>query len=124
MLVLNEFRVVTTWFVLRANSAEVAEGWMNKINAAQVCKGEGGVREGRKGGGREREEGGRERGGRGREIAEVAEGWMNKINAAQVCEGRGRCTEGVWGKERGTAREGGRWREMDGKELEGGKNLM
>jgi len=37
VLVLNEFRVVTTWFVLKANSAEVAEGWMKKINAVQVC---------------------------------------------------------------------------------------
>jgi len=37
VLVLNEFRVVTTWFVLKANSAEVAEGWMKKINVVQVC---------------------------------------------------------------------------------------
>lgn len=94
VLVLNEFRVVTTWFVLKANSAEVAEGWMKKINAVQVCDT---VKEGEcvKEGGMESGKKERERGVRGRE-RDSREGEK---------EGRGRKGE----------RKGG-------KELEGGKS--
>ncbi len=36
VLVLNEYRVVSTWFTLKAHTELVASEWMKQITAAQV----------------------------------------------------------------------------------------
>ena len=36
MLVLNEYRLITEFFTLKADSEVIAKEWMKQINAAQV----------------------------------------------------------------------------------------
>ena len=35
---LNDFGVLTSWFILKAHTAEIAKKWMDHISSAQVHK--------------------------------------------------------------------------------------
>ena len=35
---LNDFGVLTSWFILKAHTSDIAKKWMDHINSAQVAK--------------------------------------------------------------------------------------
>ena len=37
LIELNDFGVLTSWFILKAHTSEIAQKWMDHISSAQVC---------------------------------------------------------------------------------------